>query len=252
MAGHSKWANIKHRKGAQDKKRSGMFTKVAREIIVAAKSGLPDPNFNPRLRAAIAAAKAVSLPRDRIEYAIKKGSGQLGTGEDYQEMRYEAYGPGGVALIIECLSDNKNRTASDLRAILNKNGGAMGESGSVAFMFDRVGLIQYPAAVTSSDAMLEAAIDAGASDCESDELYHTITTEIEELHAVREKLLAKWGDAESAKLVWQPKNTILVEGEKAETLLDLLDALDDNDDVQNVFGNYELDEATLAKTANEA
>jgi YebC/PmpR family DNA-binding regulatory protein len=175
MAGHSKWANIKHRKGAQDKKRATLFTKLAREIIVAAKMGMPDPDFNPRLRQAVIAAKSNGLPKDRIENAIKKGSGELGDGESYEEMRYEGYAPNGVAVIVECLTDNRNRTAADLRAIFNKGGGSMGESGSVQFMFERIGLIHFPANVAAADTVFEAAVEAGAENVESDENGHEVT-----------------------------------------------------------------------------
>lgn len=242
MAGHSKWANIKHRKGAQDKKRAGMFTKLVREIIVSARTGQADPAFNPRLRAAIAAAKAQSLPKDRIENAIRKGSGELGEGESYEEMRYEGYAPGGVALIIDCLTDNRNRTASDLRSILGKGGGNLGETGSVSFMFRRIGLIQYPAKTASVDAMFEAALDAGASDCESDEETHEISTEPDQLHQVREGLSAKFGDPEVARLSWKPGNTVPVDAETARSLFDLIETLEDYDDVQYVSANYDIPE----------
>lgn len=250
MAGHSKWANIKHRKGAQDKKRSNLFTKLGREIIVAAKSGQPDPAFNPRLRAAIAAAKAQSMPKDKIEYAIKKGAGELDDGESYEEIRYEGFGPGGIALIIECLTDNKNRTASDVRSILNKGGGNLGESGSVAFMFERIGLIQYPASTASADAIFEAALDAGADDCESDEDMHTITTAPDDLHAVLEPLSGKFGDPENARLDWKPSNTIALDAEQAEKILGLMDKLEDHDDVQHVAANYDIPEEVAAALAS--
>lgn len=249
MAGHSQYANIKHRKAAQDKKKAGVFTKVAREIIVAAKLGGPDPNFNPRLRQAVTAAKAVSLPKDRIENAIKKGSGQLGEGESYDELRYEAYAPGGVALIIECLTDNRNRSASDIRAILDKNGGNMGTEGSVQFMFERVGRIQYPAATAVADAMFEAGVDAGAANVESGETFHDITCAPDDLGAVTKALTAKFGDPEVSKLDWNPKTMTPLGAEQAQEVLDLIEALEEHDDVQSVIANLELSDDVARKLA---
>ncbi len=236
MAGHSQFANIKHRKGAQDKKKAKLFTKLIREILTAAKQGMPDPAHNPRLRSAMIAARTANMPKDRIEEAIKKASG-AGNAENYDEMRYEGYGPGGIAVIVEALTDNRNRTASEVRAAFTKNGGNMGESGSVSFMFKHVGLVTYPAAKASTDAMMEAAIEAGAEDCTSDDLFHHITCSPDDFSAVRDALIAKLGDPEEAKLTWQAVNAIPVEGEKAETLLELVEALEDNDDVQQVITN---------------
>ena len=249
MAGHSKWANIKHRKGAQDKKRSNLFTKLCREIIVAAKSGQPDPAFNPRLRAAIAAAKSQSVPKDKIDYAIKKGAGELDDGENYEEMRYEGYAPGGVALIIDCLTDNKNRTAADVRSILSKGGGSLGESGSVAFMFERIGLIQYPHKAASEEAMFEAALEAGADNCESDNNVHEITINPDQLNEVREALAEKFDDPEVAKLDWKPMNTIEVDENQAEKIMNIIDTLEDHDDVQSVAANYDISDEVAEKLA---
>lgn len=240
MAGHSKWANIKHRKGAQDKKRSNLFTKLAREIIVAARTGQPDPAFNPRLRAAIAAAKAQSMPKDKIEYSIKKGAGELGDSENYEEMRYEGYGPGGVAMIIEVLTDNKNRTAAEVRSALSKAGGTLGESGSVAFMFERIGLIQYPPDAASTEAMFEAALEAGADNCESHEEGHDITCDPDSFSGVRDALAEKFGDPEVGRLDWKPNTTVAVDEATAEKIIRLEDVLDENDDVQHVAANYEV------------
>ncbi len=251
MAGHSKWANIKHRKGAQDAKRANMFTKLGREIIVAAKMGQPDPAFNPRLRAAIAAAKAQSMPKDKIEYAIKKGSGQLGDSEDYEEMRYEGFAPGGVALIIDCLTDNRNRTAADIRTILNKGGGTMGESGSVSFMFERVGRIRYKPDAADPDTMFEDALEAGATDCEFDpEDGHIIYTEPDQFNEVRDALAEKYDDPETGRLDWKPSNTTEVDFDTAEKILALIDNLEDNDDVQYVSANYEFSDEVADKLAS--
>ena len=249
MAGHSQYANIKHRKAAQDKKRANLFTKLAREIIVAAKMGQPDPAFNPRLRAAIIAGKSCGLPKDRIENAIKKGSGQLGDGENYEEIRYEGYAPGGVALIIECLSDNRNRSAADIRTILGKNGGSLGSEGSVQFLFDRVGLIQYKAETSSGDAMFEAAAEAGAGNVESDEIFHESTCAADDLNEVREVLTRKFGDPETAKLDWKPKTVITVNKERAEEIIALIEALEDHDDVQAVSANFDVSEETAQQMA---
>lgn len=245
MAGHSQFKNIMHRKGRQDKERSKLFSKLAREITVASKQGMPDPAYNPRLRTAIIAAKAESMPKDNIERAIKKGQG--GDAENYDEVRYEGYGPGGTALILEALTDNRNRTAGDVRAAFSKFGGAMGESNSVAFMFDRVGSLLYPAAKGSGDEMLDLAIDVGANECLSTEESHEFLTSVEDFGQVRDALEAKLGPADAAKIVFRPQNSVAVPDDAAETLLKLLDVLDDHDDIQTVYGNYELSEALLAK-----
>lgn len=240
MAGHSKFANIKHRKGAQDKKRAKIFTKLGREIVVAAKSGQPDPQFNPRLRAAIAAARAGNMPNDKIDAAIKRGSGPQ-EGETYEEVRYEGYGPGGIALIVEALTDNRNRAAADIRTIFNKNGGSMGESGSVAYMFERVGFIEYPADKAGEEAMFEAVIEAGADNCESSDVAHEITCDPDNFNEVRDVLAEKFGDAEVGRLSWKPLNTIdVTDVEQAQKILRLIDALEDNDDVQYVVANYDV------------
>lgn len=245
MAGHSKFKNIMHRKGAQDKKRSKMFSKLSKEITVAAKMGLPDPNMNPRLRAAILAARSQNVPKDNIERAIKKS--QEAGGDDYQEIRYEGFGAGGIGVIVEALTDNRNRTASDVRSIFTKYGGNLGETGSVSFMFDRVGEIEYPAAAASADAMLEAALEAGADDCESDEEGHRLYCDFTMLHEVAKTLEATLGEPSGLRIIWRPKNTIDVDDEKAEKLLKMLDALEDSDDVQNVYANFEIAESTMAR-----
>ena len=246
MAGHSQFKNIMHRKGAQDAKRAKKFTKIIREIITAAKSGLPDPNSNPRLRAAIQAARVENMPRDKIENAIKRGSGAADT-ENYEEIRYEGYGPGGVAVIVEALSDNRNRTASEVRAAFTKYGGNLGETGSVNFMFDRVGLITYPLSAASEDAMLEAAIEAGAENCESSETGHSITTTVEGFIDVREALEKSFSAPESAKLTWLPKNTTPINEEQAKSLLKMIDVLEDSDDVQEVFSNFDISADIIEK-----
>jgi YebC/PmpR family DNA-binding regulatory protein len=240
MAGHSHAKNVMHQKAGSDAKKAKIFNKIAREMMVSCKTGAPDPNHNPRLRAAIAAARKANMPRERIERAIKAAQPGAADGANYDEVRYEAYGPGGSALIIEALTDNRNRTASELRTALTKLGGNLGESNSVAFMFTRSGEIVYPASVASDDAMLEAVIDAGGENVESDAEAHVITTSIEDLGAVRDNLEKKFGEAQSAKLVWNPQTTVSVSGEAAENLTKLIDVLEDDDDVQNVFGNYEI------------
>jgi len=245
MAGHSQFKNIMHRKGRQDAVRAKLFSKLAREITVAAKAGLPDPNMNARLRLAISAAKSQSMPKDNIERAIKKASGA--DGENYDEVRYEGYGPGGVAVIVEALTDNRNRTASAVRSYFTKAGGALGETGSVGFMFNRVGEIVYPAKAGTADAVLEAAIEAGAEDVESDAENHVVTCAFEDLNEVSKALEAALGEAESTKVVWRPTTTTPLDEEKAASLLKLLDAFDDDDDVQNVFGNYEISDEIMAK-----
>src|SRR3954471_23517968 len=233
MAGHSQFKNIMHRKGKQDKVRAQLFAKLGREITIAAKLGMPDPAFNPRLRAAILAAKAQSMPKDNIERAIKKASG--GDAENYEEIRYEGYGPGGVAVIVEVLTDNRNRAASNVRSTFTKNGGNLGETGSVAFMFDRVGRIGYPAAAGSEDKVMEAAIEAGAEDVESDEEGHTIYTAFEQLSEVAQALEPALGEPKSTGVVWRPKSLTPIAGEAAATLIKLIEALEDDDDVQNVY-----------------
>jgi len=247
MAGHSKFKNIMHRKGAQDKKRSAMFSKLSREITVAAKMGLPDPDMNPRLRAAVLAAKAQSMPKDNIQRAIDKAS--TGDTENYEEVRYEGFGPGGVSLIVEALTDNRNRTATNVRTAFSKNGGNLGASGSVSHGFDRMGLIEYSAAVGDGDKVLEAAIEAGADDVESDEEGHRIWTSIETLHEVSKSLEAALGDGEGAKLAWKPQTEVQVTGDAAASLLKLIDVLDEDDDVQTVWGNYDVPEEELEKLA---
>lgn len=238
MAGHSQFANIMHRKGKQDAKRSKMFSKLSKEITVAAKLGAPDPAFNPRLRLAIQAAKAQSVPKDNIERAIKKATG--GDGAGYEAIRYEGFGPGGVGVIVEVLTDNRNRAAGEVRAAFAKNGGNLGESGSVAFMFDRVGAVEFPAAVGAEDAVLEAAIDAGANDVESSPDGHIIYTAHDDVAAVSAALEKQFGDASSVKLAWKAQNQIAVSGDAAATLMKLLEALEDCDDVQNVYANYDI------------
>jgi YebC/PmpR family DNA-binding regulatory protein len=245
MAGHSQFANIMHRKGKQDAKRSKLFSKLAREITVAAKMGLPDPSMNARLRAAIIAARAENMPKDNIDRAIKKAAGA--DGENYDEIRYEGYGPGGVALIIEALTDNRNRTASDVRAAFTKAGGNLAETGAVSFMFDRVGVVEYDIDKGSADAMLEAALEAGADDCQSSENGHEFVCAIDALADVTKALEAKLGEARKSGLVWRPQNTISVDDEAGEKLLKLVDVLDDHDDVQHVYANFEVSDALMAK-----
>jgi YebC/PmpR family DNA-binding regulatory protein len=245
MAGHSKFKNIMHRKGAQDKKRSAMFSKLSREITVAAKLGMPDPDMNPRLRLAVNAAKAQSMPKDNIQRAIDKAA-QAG-GEDYEEVRYEGYGPGGVALIVEALTDNRNRTATNVRTAFSKNGGNLGSEGSVSHGFERLGLIEYPASAGDEDAVLEAAIEAGAEDVESSEDGHAIWTAADALHEVAAGLEQTLGEPEGVKLAWKPTLTVAMDEGGAATLLKLVDTLDDDDDVQTVWGNYHIPEAVMEK-----
>ncbi len=239
MAGHSKFKNIMHRKGRQDVKRGKVFSKLIRELTVATKSGLPDPDMNPRLRTAIAAARAANMPSDTMNRAIKKASG-ADDDTHYDEIRYEGYGPGGVAVIVEALTDNRNRTASEVRAAFTKYGGNLGESGSVSFMFERVGLIVYGADASSTDDMFEAALEAGASDVESSDVGHEVTCKPDDFSAVRDALEARFGNAEDARLDWKPQNPVPVDEDTAGTLLKLLDALDDNDDVQRVAANFDV------------
>jgi YebC/PmpR family DNA-binding regulatory protein len=245
MAGHSQFANIMHRKGKQDALRSKLFSKLAREITVAAKMGLPDPAMNPRLRAAVLAARAENMPKDRIERAISKASGS--DAESYDEIRYEGYGPGGVAIIVEAMTDNRNRTVSDVRAAFTKAGGTLAETGAVSFMFARVGEILYPAAAASVDAMLEAAIEAGADDVTSEGDTHQVVTSVEGLSEVAKALEAKFGEPRSAKLVWKPQTTVPVDDEAGEKVLKLIQTLDDHDDVQTVTANFEVSDALMTK-----
>ena len=247
MAGHSQFKNIMHKKGKQDAIRSKLFSKLAREITVAAKMGLPDPNMNARLRAAVLAAKAENMPKDNIERAIKKASGA--DAENYDEVRYEGYAPGGVAVIIEGLTDNRNRTAGEVRSYFTKAGGALAETGAVSFMFDRVGLIEFDKKVASEDAMMEAGIEAGADDVVTTEETHEIITTVESLRDVAKALEEKFGDCRKAALVWRPQNTIKVDDEAGEKILKLVNALEDNDDVQNVYANFEISDALMAKLA---
>ena len=246
MAGHSQFKNIMYRKGAQDKKRAKVFAKLTREIIVAAKSGMPDPASNPRLRGAIAAARAENMPKDNIERAIKRATG----GDDdtvYEEIRYEGYGPGGVALIVEALTDNRNRTASDVRAIFSKNGGTMGETNSVSFMFERVGYLAYPGDIGDAEEVFEAAVEAGAEDVQSGEDLHEIYCAPEDFSQVRDALAERYGDAREGRLAWRPNNGVPVDGDHAQTLLKLIDALEDNDDVQTVAANFDISDEVMAE-----
>ena len=245
MAGHSQFKNIMHRKGAQDKKRAKVFTRLIRELQVAVKSGT-DPDSNPRLRAAMLAARAANMPKDNIDRVLKKAEGG-GDDANFDEIRYEGYGPGGVALIVDTVTDNRNRTASEVRSAFTKYGGNLGESNSVAFMFDRVGQLIYPVAAASADDMFEAALEAGADDVESAEESHEITCAPEDFNAVREALDTRFGAPEEAGLTWKPQNTIALDEGKAATLLKLLDVLDDNDDVQSVSANFEISDEVMAK-----
>ncbi|MEO5810483.1 MAG: YebC/PmpR family DNA-binding transcriptional regulator [Sphingomicrobium sp.] len=245
MAGHSKYKNIMHRKGAQDKKRSTMFSKLAREITVAAKMGLPDPEMNARLRAAVIAARAQSMPKDNIQRSIEKASAS--DAENYEEIRYEGFGPGGVSLIIEALTDNRNRTATNVRTIVSKNGGNLGASGSVSHAFDRMGLISYPATAGSPDTLFEAALEAGADDVTSSDDGHEIWTDQGSLHEVAKALEPALGEAEGAKLAWRPQVMVDVNEADAATLLRLIDALDDDDDVQQVWSNYDVSDEIMER-----
>ena len=245
MAGHSKFKNIMHRKGAQDKKRSAQFSKLSREITVAAKMGMPDPDMNPRLRAAVNAAKAQSVPKDNIERSINKAAG--GEGDAYEEVRYEGFGPGGVSLIIETLTDNRNRTATNVRTAVSKNGGNLGAGGSVSHGFDRMGLVTYPAGAGDADTVFEAALEAGAEDVSSSEEGHEIWTALDSLHEVARALEPVLGEAEGAKLAWRPQVMVTVGEADAATLMKLIDALDDDDDVQTVWGNYDVPEEVMER-----
>lgn len=245
MAGHSQFKNIMHKKGAADAKRAKVFSKLAREITVAAKLGAPDPDMNPRLRLAVQNARAENMPKDNIQRAITKASG--GDSENYEEVRYEGYGPGGVAVIVEALTDNRNRTASNVRSIIAKAGGSLGETGSVGFMFDRIGQIDYPADVGDADTVLGAAIEAGADDVRSDDNGHVIVTAFEDLGDVAKVLEDKLGEAESVKTTWRPQTTTPVDEDTAASLLKMIDNLDDDDDVQAVVTNFDVSDEVLAK-----
>ncbi|MBI2586208.1 MAG: YebC/PmpR family DNA-binding transcriptional regulator [Rhodospirillales bacterium] len=246
MAGHSQFKNIMHRKGRQDAKRGKIFTKLIREITIAAKNGLPEPDANPRLRAAIAAARDVNMPSDTIKRAIKRGSGEEGS-ENYQEIRYEGFGPGGVAIIVEALTDNRNRTASEIRAAFTKYGGTLGETNSVSFMFEHVGSITYPATAASADSMFEGALEAGATDVQSTTDGHEVTCSPDDFSAVRDALEAKFGAASTARLDWKPLSTMPVADKDADTLLKLLDVLYDSDDVQRVAANFEVADSVMER-----
>ena len=245
MAGHSQFKNIMHRKGAQDKKRAKVFTKIIRELTTAAKTGSSDPNTNPRLRAAVMAAKEANMPRDTIDRAIKRGSGGADT-ENYEEVRYEGYGPGGVAVIVEALTDNRNRTASEIRAAFAKAGGSLGETNSVSFMFDRVGQVVFPATV-DFEALFEAAVEAGADDVEIQGDERVVTCAPDSLNAVRDRLERTFGAPNSARLIWRPKTNTPIGRDDAEALFKLLETLEDSDDVQNVFANFEVSDDIMAR-----
>jgi YebC/PmpR family DNA-binding regulatory protein len=245
MAGHSQYKNIMHRKGRQDAIKSKLFGKLAREITVSAKMGTPDPDMNPRLRAAILAARAESMPKDNIERAIKKAAGN--DGESFEQIRYEGYGPGGVAVIVEVLTDNRNRTAGEVRASFTKSGGNLAETGAVSFMFDHVGVIEYDAAVASGEAMFEAALEAGADDVVSSDNGHEIYASQGNFGTVTKALEAKFGDPRKAAMTWRPQNTVAVDDEQGEKLIKLIDNLNDQDDVQNVYANFEVSDALVAR-----
>ena len=248
MAGHSQFKNIMHRKGRQDAARAKKFTRLLKEVQVAVREGLPDPAHNARLRSAIQAARAGNVPNANIERAISKG--QSADGDQFEEVRYEGYGPGGVAIIVHALTDNRNRTASEVRAAFNKHGGSLGETNSVSFQFDRVGEIIFSADVADEDAMMESAIEAGAVDCSSEETGHEVICEPDDLATVRDQLENEFGSPERAALGWRPQASIAVDDDQAETLMKLLNTLDDNDDVQQVFGNFEFSEEALAQAGN--
>jgi YebC/PmpR family DNA-binding regulatory protein len=245
MAGHSQFKNIMHRKGRQDAARSKLFGKLAREITVSAKLGQPDPDMNPRLRAAIIAARAENMPKDNIERAIKKAQG--GDAESYDEVRYEGYGPGGVAVIVEALTDNRNRTASDVRSVFSKHGGNLAETGAVSFMFDHVGVVEFAPQVADAEAMFEAALEAGADDVVSTDAGHEIYVAQDRLRDVAKTLEAKFGEPRKAALVWKPQNTLTLPDLDGERLLQLIESLEDHDDVQNVYANFEVSDALVAK-----
>ncbi len=244
MAGHSQFKNIMHRKGAQDAKRSKIFTKLTRELTVAARSGSPDPAMNPRLRSAIQASRAANMPKDRVERAIKRGGG--GDDETYEEIRYEGYAPGGIALIVEALTDNRNRTAAEVRGAFARCQGALAETGSVTHIFERVGEVSYPPGAASADDMLDAAVEAGADDCDSGPHGHEVACAPEMLNDVRETLEDRFGSAQSAKLAWKPRATVPVDEQHAPTLFKLIATLEDSDDVQSVFANFEISDDVVA------
>jgi YebC/PmpR family DNA-binding regulatory protein len=246
MAGHSHVKNVMHRKGAQDARRARQFAKLIREITVSARQGMPDPAFNPRLRGAVTAARVANMPRDTIERAIKKAAGASG-GEDFTEVRYEGYGPAGVAIIVEALTDNRNRTASDVRAAFAKHGGALGETNSVSFLFQRLGVVRYPATAAGEEAMLEAAIEAGADNVESGPDGHAVTSSADTFFAVRDALEQRFGPAEDARLEWRPTTEVTLDEERAAAVLKLVDVLDDSDDVQNVYANFDIPDAVMQK-----
>lgn len=245
MAGHSQFKNIMFRKGAQDKKRAKIFSKLAREITVAAKMGLPDPAMNPRLRSAIQAARAQNMPKDNIERAVKKSQESDGAG--FEEVRYEGFGPGGIGVIVETLTDNRNRTAGEVRSIFSKQGGNLGETGAVSFMFDRCGLIEYPADAAGDEDMLEAAIEAGADDCVSGTETHELYCPAEELHTVGAALEERFGEPSATRIVWRPQTLTPIDAEAGEKIIRMIDALEDNDDVQNVYANFDISEDVLEK-----
>ncbi len=246
MAGHSQFKNIMYRKGAQDKKRAKLFSRLSRELTVAARSGLPDPDMNPRLRSAVAAARAANMPKDNIERAIKKASG----GEDdsaYEEIRYEGYGPGGAAIIVDTMTDNRNRTASEVRTAFGKHGGSLGETNSVSFLFDRVGQIVYDREAGTADEIFEAAVEAGADNVETSGDSHEIICDPDDFSTVRDSLVERLGLPREAQLAWKPLSTVEIEETDAETLLNLLSALDDSDDVQQVSANFEISDDVMAR-----
>ena len=248
MAGHSQFKNIMHRKGRQDAAKSKLFGKLAREITVSAKLGLPDPVMNPRLRAAIIAARAENMPKDNIERAIKKAAG--GDGESYEEIRYEGYGPGGVAVIVEVLTDNRNRTAGEVRATFTRSGGSLAETGAVSFMFDHVGVIEYDAKAAGADAMFEAALEAGADDVVSNENGHEIYAAQDRFGSLAKALEGKFGEPRKAALVWRPQNTVALDDEQGERLLKLIENLNEQDDVQNVYANFEISDALMQRMSS--
>ena len=248
MAGHSKFKNIQHRKGAQDKKRAKIFSRLAKEITVAAKMGMPDPDSNPRLRTAILAARAQNMPKDNIDRAIKKSADA--DSENYDEVRYEGFGPGGIGVIVETLTDNRNRTASDVRSTFSKSGGNMGETGSVSFMFDRVGSIEYGPDAADAETVFEAAIEAGAEDVVSGEDGHEIICSMEDLHGVVDVLAGVLGEPQAASILWKPQNDVSVDAEAAEKVLKFMDALDDLDDVQNVYANFDIADEVMEKLSS--
>jgi len=247
MAGHSKWANIQHRKGRQDAARSKLFSKLAKEITVAAKMGDPDPDKNPRLRLAVKEAKSQSVPKDVIQRAIDKSL--AAGGDDYEEIRYEGYGPGGVAVIVEAMTDNRNRTASTVRSTFGKHGGNLGETGSVSFMFERKGEIVYPASVGDEDTVMEAAIEAGAENVESSDEGHVITCADTDLNEVSTALEATLGESDTAKLIWQPSTTTELDLDGAEKLMRLIEVLEDDEDIQRVTANFEISDAVMEQLA---